>query len=115
MLPVRVFPDFEIAVDELAVRARVLQQVKHAILLHRERFAHLARRASNSLFGGLAKRALYAAMNAGAYALAACTVLMPRSRSSLNSRSCKVRCARSTRPLADQGIGVFWMATGNPI
>ncbi|CAB3744092.1 hypothetical protein LMG24238_07209 [Paraburkholderia sediminicola] len=35
-----------------------------------------------------------------AYALAPGTVLMPRSRSSFTRRSCNVRWARSTRPLA---------------
>ena len=39
-------------------------------------------------------------MKAGTHALAAATVLMPRSRSSLTSRPCSVRFARSTRPLA---------------
>ena len=43
-------------------------------------------------------------MNDGISAFAASIVEMPSSRSSLTSRSCSVRCARSTRPLA---AGVF--------
>src|SRR5258708_31978068 len=39
-------------------------------------------------------------MKVRAYVFAASMVWMPRSRSSLTSRSCSVRCARSTRPLA---------------
>ncbi|CAB3745486.1 hypothetical protein LMG27174_07331 [Paraburkholderia rhynchosiae] len=50
-------------------------------------------------------------MKAGAYALAWVTVLMPRNRSSFTRRSCSVRCARSTRPLAGlefaQNVSMF--------
>jgi len=50
-------------------------------------------------------------MKAGAYALASATVLMPRRRSSFTRRSCSVRCARSTRPLAGllfaQNVSMF--------
>ncbi len=48
----------------------------------------------------LANRALYRAMNPGRKALAASMSEIPASRSSLTNRSCNVRFARSTRPLA---------------
>ncbi|MCY1562087.1 hypothetical protein D9M68_994310 [compost metagenome] len=56
--------------------------------------------ALKSLRGILAKRKLKSAINRGAKALAASMLLMPRSRSSLTSRSCSVPFIRSTRPLA---------------
>lgn len=43
--------------------------------------------------------------------LASATVLISRNRISLTSRSCNVRCARSTRPLAEllfaQNVSMF--------
>jgi len=50
--------------------------------------------------GALAKRALYSAMNAGRRAFPSARSDAPASRGSLTSRSCKVLCARSTRPFA---------------
>ena len=50
--------------------------------------------------GARAKRALRSARNSGRKALAASTVLMPRRRSSLTRRSCRVCQKRSMRPLA---------------
>src|ERR1700738_5117378 len=55
--------------------------------------------------GGLAKRALYSVINAGRTALPSARVRTPASRNSLTRRSCKVLCARSTRPLGLARIG----------
>ena len=60
--------------------------------------------ASCSLHGARANRRLSSAKNAGAYAFAAASSLISRSRSSFTKRSSSVRCARSTRPFA---AGVF--------
>ncbi|TDN62192.1 hypothetical protein B0G77_5731 [Paraburkholderia sp. BL10I2N1] len=116
--PVRILPDLDIPADQLAVLRRVLQQIHDPVVPHGQRLAHLARlaprehqikllvspqrpvRIESALRWLREARIVKAAMKTGAHAFASATVLTPRSRNSLTSRSCSVRCARSTRPLA---------------
>lgn len=74
-----------------SVRGSISEYRAWRQVISRSRFspARSGRWASKSLFGGFAKRALYAAMKEGALALASASVLMPRSRSAFvrHSRS----------------------------
>jgi len=114
---VGVLVDVDVAVDQLAVRLAILEQVDDLVVLQGERAGDLALHAPAEdqvqvLVGAdrpvrvmialrrLANRALKSAMNCGANSLAASRVLILPSLSSFTSRSCSVRLARSTRPFA---------------